>query len=265
MSRLARTYLTTRARQDRLLHLVQSVSIGVWLGVLSPADLDAVDDAYYVGSDRTAKSPVDYANADWNRRGLAPWERAAIEAHFPPGASIALLGAGGGREVLALRRLSYAVDAWECQPGFVEAANALLVAEGHEPTVHHAPRNTVPAVSKSYDAVIIGWGSYTLIRGRERRVELLRGFRSLVGDGSPLFLSFFARNPRNRQLLATARVGNAVARVLGREAVEVGDSLDPNFVHWFSQDELESELHDGGFELTYFRPTPYGHAVGRAT
>lgn len=264
MSRLVRVYLTTRLQHERLVRLMESVFTGFWLGALTRSDLDAIDDSYYVGSGRSPKSPIDYANTDYNKRGLFSWEQAAIESHFPPNASIALLGAGGGREVLALRRLSYLVDAWECQPEFVDAANALLVAEGHEPTVSYAARNTVPAGSQSYDAVIIGWGAYTLVRGRDARVALLREFRAKVDVGAPLFLSFFARRPKDRRLGITARVGNAVARALEREALEMGDDLDPNFVHWFSQDELVAELNAGGFELTYFRGVPYGHAVALA-
>jgi hypothetical protein len=122
----------------------------------------------------------------------------------------------------------------------------------------------VPASSKSYDAAIIGWGAYTLVRGRDHRVALLREFRAKVDAGAPLFLSFFARRPRDRRLRVTARVGNAVARAFHREALEMGDDLDPNFVHWFSQAELQSELSAGGFELTYFRGLPYGHAVALA-
>jgi hypothetical protein len=195
MSRLARAYLRSRVQQERLVNGLNAVAMGFWLGLLIEADLDCIDDTYYVGNDSDAKSPVDYANAEWNKQGLANWERAAIELHFPPGASVALLGAGGGREVLALRRMSHVVDAWECQPAFVDVANALLMAEGHEPTVRYAPRNAVPETSKMYDAVVIGWGTYTLIRGRESRLQLLRGFREMVEVGSPLFLSFFARNP----------------------------------------------------------------------
>jgi hypothetical protein len=264
MSRLVNIYLAAHVQQARLTKLMESVFAGFWLGVLTPSDLEAVDDAYYVGIGRKATSPIDYANPDYNKRGLFTWERAAIESHFAPKASIALLAAGGGREVLALRQLSFSVDAWECQPEFIDAANTLLVAEGYEPSVSYAARNRAPAGSDSYDALIIGWGTYTLIRGCEQRIALLRDLRGMVDNGSPLFLSFFARRPRDRQLRVTVSVGNLVRQVLGRDVLEMGDSLDPNFVHWFDEDEIRSELAAGGFELTYFRWAPYGHAVAVA-
>ena len=39
-----------------------------------------------------------------------------------------VVGGGGGREVLALRRLGYEVDGFECDPGLVACANELLAA-----------------------------------------------------------------------------------------------------------------------------------------
>ena len=45
---------------------------------------------------------------------------------------------------------------------------------------------------------------------------------------------------------------------------QVGDSLEPNFVHRFTRDEIASELAEGGFELKSFGVTPYGHALARA-
>jgi hypothetical protein len=265
MSYRARIYLTTQVQQARLAKLMQSLATGFWLGIMTPSDLAVVDDAHYVGIGRKATSQIDYASADYNQRGLFAWERDAVESHFPPGASIALMAAGGGREVLALRRLSFRVDAWECQPEFVEVANDLLTEHGYERSVSYAPRNSVPASSHSYDAVIIGWGAYMLMPGRERRVAVLRDLRAKVDTGAPLLLSFFARRQGDRHLQIRASVGSLVRRILGREPVEFGDDLDPNFRHWFDEDELEAELAAGGFELTYFRSAPYGHAIAIAT
>jgi hypothetical protein len=243
---------------------MQSVTMGFWLGILSPHDLDAVDDAYYVGFGGKRAGPIDYTRTDYNSQGLFDWERRAVETHFRSGGSIGLMAAGGGREVLALRRLSFRVDAWECQPDFVIAANELLVAEGYEPSVTYAPRNAVPTGTNVYDGLIIGWGAYTLIRGRARRVALLRELRTKLETGAPMLLSFFTRRPSDVQFRIAAAVGNLLRRSLGREQVEQGDHLEPNFVHRFVERELAAELAAGGFELEYFAAAPYGHAIARA-
>ena len=263
-NRLLRIYLWSRVQQTRVIRLIQSVFTGFWLGILSQSDLDSVDDAYYVGGRGKRLGPIDYTRTDYNKRGLFEWEKKAIETYFPVGGSVALIGAGGGREVLALRRLAFRVEAWECQPGFVNTANDLLVAEGFEPSVAYAPRNTVPAGTEMFDGLVIGWGTYTLVPGRARRIDLLGELRTWVETGSPILLSFFTRRPGDSQFPIAAAVGNLARRILRRERLEVGDSLDPNFVHHFVESEMESELAAGGFRLQFFAAEPYGHAVALA-
>lgn len=263
-NRLLRTYLWSRVQQTRVIRLIQSVFTGFWLGILSQSDLDSVDDAYYVGGRGKRLGPIDYTRTEYNKRGLFEWEQRAIETHFPAGGSVALMGAGGGREVLALRRLAFRVEAWECQPEFVSTANDLLVAEGFEPSVTYAPRNTIPAGTEIFDGLVIGWGTYTLIPGRARRIDLLGELRTKVETGSPILLSFFTRRPGDAQFPIVAAVGNLARRLLRRERLEVGDSLDPNFVHHFVESEVESELAAGGFRLQSFATEPYGHAVALA-
>ncbi|HEY5890074.1 MAG TPA: SAM-dependent methyltransferase [Acidimicrobiia bacterium] len=263
-NRLLRTYLWSRVQQTRVIKLIQSVFTGFWLGILSQSDLDSVDDEYYVGRRGKRLGPIDYTRTDYNKRGLFEWEQRAIKTHFPAGGSVALIGAGGGREVLALRRLAFRVKAWECQPEFVNTANDLLVAEGFERSVAYAPRNTIPAGTEIFDGLVIGWGTYTLISGRAGRIDLLGELRTRVDEGSPILLSFFTRRPGDAQFPIAAAVGNLARRILRRERLEVGDSLDPNFVHHFVESEVESELAAGGFRLEFFAAEPYGHAVALA-
>jgi hypothetical protein len=263
--RLLRIYLRWRLQQARFLRLVESLSAGLWLGILSPSDLELVDDAYYVGLEGGKRhGTIDYASAEYNRGGLFGWEERAIEEYFPASGRLALLGAGGGREVLALRRRSFDVTGWECQPAFVDAANRLLADEGFEPAVAYVPRNTVPDDVGDHDGLIIGWGTYTLITGRDRRVALLRALRDKVDVGAPLLVSFYPRRPADGRFRIAATLANAIRRVLGRDRAEVGDYLDPNLVHLFTQDELAAELTAGGFALETFAERPYGHAVARA-
>jgi hypothetical protein len=52
--------------------------------------------------------------------------------------------------------------------------------------------------------------------------------------------------------------------MLGRERLEMGDDLQPNFVHRFVEVELAAELSAGGLELQSYAVAPYGHAVAFA-
>ena len=59
-------------------------------------------------------------------------------------------------------------------------------------------------------------------------------------------------------------LSNPLIESISTESVELGDDLDPTFVHRFTQAEIADEMKMGGFELVYFREQPYGHAVGLA-
>jgi hypothetical protein len=65
-------------------------------------------------------------------------------------------------------------------------------------------------------------------------------------------------------LRVTAGIGNALAPLLGWDRVEVGDSLIPNYAHYFTREELQAEMKEGGFELTFCDTRDYGHGVGVA-
>ena len=178
-------------------------------------------------------------------------------------ARVALIN--GGREVMALRRLGYEVDGFECNSELVRFANALLEQEGLTRSVQLAPPDTCLSGQVTYDGLIIGWGAYMLIQGRDSRIALLRKMRSRVDDGAPLLLSFFVRSPGARQFFVSNAIGNSLRRLLGRENIELGDALEPEYVHYFTQEEIAGELREGGFVLEYYSEDPYGYAVGIAS
>jgi hypothetical protein len=261
---LARLYYVVRRASAAAEKLAGALLTGAWLAVLGRPTLNAIDDLYYVGGESRRFSPIDYQDEQYHRLGLWTWEQSAIDRYFPPAGRVAVLGAGGGREVLALRKLGFEADGWECQPAFVATANRILEREGLPPSVAEVPRDTVPAGDARYDGAVIGWGAYTMIQGRGRRVALLRSLRARLADGAPLLLSFFPRRDDERRFRVTAATANVGRLLLGRERVEVGDYLEPNYVHYFSESELRSELEDGGFELLAYAAHPYGHAVAAA-
>jgi hypothetical protein len=260
---LVRTYFASRDLVGRYFRVVMAAFTGFWLAVLTREQFERVDDLAYEG--RTKRhNGISYLTEAHNRQGLFRWETEALADHFPERGRLALLGSGAGREVLALRKRSYEVDAWECQPAFVEFANQLLASEGLEPAVTVVPRDVVPDGPSGYDGIIVGWATYTLVPGVHRRVALLRALRAKVEPGTPILCSFYVRRPGEAAFTIATFVGNTFGRLLGREPVELGDYLDPNFVHMFTEDEIAAEFEAGGFELRAFAASPYGHAVGVA-
>jgi hypothetical protein len=261
--RVARTYFWSRDVVGRYFRVVMAIFTGSWLGILSRSQLEYVDERSYAGESKWHNG-ISYLSTAHNRQGMFDWESRALERYFPADGRLALLGAGAGREVLALRQRGYEVDAWECQPEFVSFANELLRSDGFEPAVSVVPRDVVPASTPRFDGVIVGWGTYTLVPGRHRRVALLKSLRAKVEPGAPILLSFYVQGPGEATFRITTFVGNVWRRLLRREPVELGDYLDPNFVHMFTEAQVAVELTEGGFELQSFAAKPYGHAIGRA-
>lgn len=233
--------------------LVRPWAAGVWLGLLSDSDLDAIDERFHV--DRPP-----YLDEGYNESGLFPWERHAVEEYFSGGSRVAVTAAGGGREVLALRRLGFEALGFESHPALAGAARGLLAAKGWREAVARCERDVWPT-GERFDAAVVGWGSYTLIRSREERIAFLRGATRSLPVGAPILLSFFGCETHGFGPRVTAALANAVRAARGRERVRLGDSLVPQFAHVFTQAEVTRELREGGFDVVDYRPVPFPHVI----
>ena len=251
-----RLYEQSRTSLRRLMILIETVFSGFWLGVLSRRSLFQLDAAFYDKSDL-------YFTSEYNKKGLLKWEQEMVEKYFRSCQNLLLIGAGGGREVFALQNMGYAVDAFECNPALQESGNKFLASKGLAPCIKVVERDACPKGDSKYDGAIIGWGTYTLIQGADRRSDFLEAVRSQIGNEANILLSFFTRNGDSWQMKNIASIGNIIRFMLRRERLEIGDSLAPNYVHYFTEAELSEEMDRAGFELLYYSSKSYGHAIGR--
>lgn len=253
-----RAYAAVDGAHRRLVSALQALHQGLWLGLLDNRDLDRLA-AYQYG-----RWPA-YCDVDYNASGLRAWEVEAIGAHFAPGGALLVAGAGGGREVVALARMGYTVDGFDCVGSLVESARTTLTRLGVEAGLYEAPPGGVPTGLGRYTGVVVGWGAYMHIPGSAQRVAFLRELRRHVDAGAPLLVSFFTREGRSRRLDWTWRIARALRRARrSADPVERGDTLDGTFDHRFTRDEVERELGAAGFALATYGDQPYGHAVGMA-
>jgi hypothetical protein len=264
--RIARAYRRASDRRRRALNVFNACFDGVWLGLLDRDALARLDAGFYTdGVDEQHGRVFSYRDDAHNRSGLQDWERAAVDAHFPAGGRVIVTGAGGGREVLALNELGYDAVGYEPNERLVQDGSALLARLGHDGALRRCARDAFPETAAGAEAVLVGWGSYMLIPGRERRVAFVRGARAAVPAGAPLLCSFFVRPADARYFSILARTANAVRRVRRGERAEVGDTIGENFVHRFTREEIRRELALGGFRMVTYAARPYGHAVAVAT
>lgn len=253
-ARLARAYTASSRRFEQGKRAVEAVFRGAWLGVLDREALAALDAAYYGERREGAHRYTDPAHI---RSGLADWEAAALGGHFPPGGRLIVTSAGAGREVAGAQALGFDAVGYEPHAGLVAAGRAELGADA----LHQCKRDGFPSGAGSADGVVVGWGGYSHIQGRARRIAFLRGARQCLQPGAPLLVSFWMLPGRERYL----RLTHAVAALVRRgEPPERGDLLSPVFVHCLTEPELRAECEEAGFRVEAFAEQPYPHAVARA-
>jgi len=241
----------------RLVRIADAIHQGFWLGFLSADDLDAITSGHYAQSQ-------EYASPEHNQRGLFDWEAAAINQYFQPGSRILVAAAGGGREILALRRAGFQADGFDCSLTLVQAGSALFDRLGEGRGVALSAAGEVPSGPALYQGLIVGWTGYTHIPTRRRRIAFLDGLRNRALPGALVLISFFPREGSSRcEKLNywTARVSRFLFRGRNEES-ELGDHLGWCFSHNFTRDEVDDELRTAGFRPVYYSEVGEGHAVG---
>lgn len=263
--RLLRAHRRTNRWRDKLWIALSATFDGIWLGLLDRSRLAKLDEAFYTdGQDVLDGRSFTYADAEHNLAGLYDWEVAAIDSNLPRGARVVVTGAGGGREVIALLERGFEAVGYEPNTALVSAGTELLRAQGHADALRGCDRDAFPADTAPCGAVVVGWGSYSLIAERARRLAFLRGARRALPEGAPLLCSFLMRSHRAPYFVIVAATARIVRRLRRAERPELGDTVQLNYIHFFTREEVEAELAAGGFRMIWFSSEPYGHAVAVA-
>jgi 2-polyprenyl-3-methyl-5-hydroxy-6-metoxy-1,4-benzoquinol methylase len=223
------------------------------LGRCNTAELERRTIAYY-------EQGTPFDEAHYLAQGLQGWEVDAICKHFPSKGRILLAAAGGGRESRALEAMGYEVASFDPSDRLVNRFRE-LTNDGRK-IVRSTP-TAVPRFKEEFDAAIVGWGGYTHIPERTRRVVFLRALTAQMKQNAPLLLSFFLRHESPWRSKTCATAANLIRRVRRLEpVVEPGDTMTDKFEHHFLREEVVAELTAGGLKLAEFRPAPFPHAIG---
>jgi len=132
--------------------------------------------------------------------GLYAWEAEWFERRLPPPPASILIGAAGaGREASALRELGYRVHAFEPSSSASGLCKLTLGSEFVDQATYREFVATVLrgqdtrlrlAAEASFDAVLLGWGSFGHVLRQADRLELLRACDRIAPAG-PILLSIF--------------------------------------------------------------------------
>jgi SAM-dependent methyltransferase len=129
--------------------------------------------------------------------GLFGWEEELVRTPpFPAAGRLLVGGAGGGREAVALRRLGYAVDAFDPSPALVAAGRekgdgGTLVQASYADLVRAVRTAEGPLaaiVAQPFDGILLGWSSLSHVVSPDDRVAVLRCLRTLA-PRAPVILS----------------------------------------------------------------------------
>jgi len=269
----ARALIALDERVDELRDAERQLRDELFFLLTRDADREALTIALY--DRRTA-----YLPQSRQYDGLHEWEvRFLRNPHFPHRGRILLGAAGGGRELRALTRLGYEVDAFEPAPALLAGARTVISAPGRGRVELGSYRTFVEGArgegplaemlrGARYDAVVLGWGSFSHVYAREERRAVLTAMRALCPEG-PLVLSFDTtprekREPRSR---ATRFLREQVLPRV-RKARGEREPLEPlafwpgiGFLVAFDRARIEQEAHDAGYRVEAFAIEPYGHAL----
>jgi hypothetical protein len=233
----------------------QIISEGFWLSVLSKKTIAALDEHHY---NRTEK----YYTDAYNRTGLSEWESDMIDRYFADCHTLMVLGSGGGREMYPLLQRGMEVDGFECNTKLIDFSKQFLHRSGLKATLGYARPDHCPDNGKIYDGIILGWGAYTHVLGKNQRINLLKEINSHLQTGSPLLLSFwFAYEKIDRHCQRLVKTNRFFCRIFRSQPIEKGDLLSGFSGHVFTLQEVRDELNAAGFSVVYEATHPYGHMV----
>lgn len=235
---------------------VQVLHRGFWLGLLSRQSLHQVARLQYSRWER-------YQSDTHNLDGFFDWERAVNDKYFSDSQLILIAAAGGGREVIAFAKEGREVTAFDCVHELVEYSRELLQGQGLSAKLIYGAPDEVPSALDVYDGIIVGWGAYIHISGRDTRIRFLQDLRMHLVDGGSILLSFFVRKSESKRMHWERYIANTIRKLTLREQdVELGDVLDGTLDHYFTESEIRAEMSEAGFKVVEYSESPFGYAIG---
>lgn len=200
-----------------------------------------------------------YQNVDEQARdevfkwALEDWEERVVASHFEPEGLVLVLGAGVGRESIALARLGFHVTGVDINNAALRLARQQAHSEGLISRFVQADFFALPIRANQTDYIVLSGVMYSSIPGRAQRQTYLRSLRELLRPGGTIVLNFvLAREPESRTSRFVDRASQWLLRLPGtNQAYQRGDTCQHgHFMHVFQErQELERELNQAGLTL----------------
>jgi hypothetical protein len=267
LPRVARFFFLTERWLQRLNHLHNIFRDEALWATTNPEERGRINAFIY------SQSAPYFPGGTYFEMGLFSWEQRAVALPaFPRQGCILLGAAGAGREMAALSKMGYEVLAFEPNEQFAEVAKKVAeslsscetLSASYEDLIDAVQSNMGPLVvvrGRRFDAVVLGWGSFSYVMGQDRQRALLSSLRR-AAPSAPVLLSFppsraEAKLDRLRPIL------RRVFRLMRASAPGAGDVFDSKagFIHVFSEAEIQKLAAEAGYEVAFADFTFYPHVL----
>jgi 2-polyprenyl-3-methyl-5-hydroxy-6-metoxy-1,4-benzoquinol methylase len=212
---------------------------------------------------------MEYWGHDAVDNGLSVDEAALLSEIPVREGKLLLLGVGGGREAIPLALLGFEVTGVDFVPEMVEKAKENATRQGLQIEVLIQNVSEIESPSEFYDIIWFSTFMYSFVPTRKRRVRMLKKIRMALKSDGYCVCQYYL-NTRNMPSRRSELIKRFLAFVtLGNSLYEKGDMLLNNmgYTHAFlSEDELRSELEEGGFDILHMHTSERianGGAVSR--
>ncbi len=240
---------------SRLVSVSYSFLVGFFIGILNKKDFEWINKKFY-------NQVGEYLSDTYNKQ-FFKWEEKVVTDFFKGLKSTMIIAVGCGREAFFLHNKGFEVHAFECNEKFREYGDGFFRREGIDIRIRDIERDAFPKTEMLYDSIIVGWGAYTHIKGRENRIKLLKDGFGLLKDNGVLLISFWPWHQKYFNLNRVFKIGRFIAGLTGKKAVETGDVLRPFWGHYFQPGDAEAEMEEAGFNVIYAYHEDFGVVLGR--
>ncbi len=227
---------------------------GILSALLPPKELtrlirDHYDDSY---QDVAARHPETYYN--WT---LESWEEDVLARHKMTSGTILVLGAGVGRESIALAQRGFLVLGLDINRESLSVASQHITAKGIRPLFAQADFLALPIGPARVDYLFMSGIMYSSIPGRRQRQVWLQSLRTCLNEHGLVVLNFLiARDMETRTHRITHRLNRWLTTLPGANpSYQLGDTCFQNhFLHAFvDEEEIRSELRGTGATVDQLR------------
>ena len=195
----------------------------------------------------------DYSNADYVKRGLFPWEKYVVDKYAVQKGSFLILGAGGGRESIALANLGYKVLGMDSSEDMIRVARENAVKEGISIDFQLGDIMDLSFPGRNFDYCMLSCSMYSIIPTRKMRIEVLSKIGSVLKDNGLVITHSLFNSRGGKERLNKLR--KFIAKIFrGNTDYLPGDQFLPHghFFHiFYDENEIIKEAEGAGFIVKY--------------